>query len=146
VRLYAKKINVTLPLRDFSRLRIEAIRRDWPEGEEVFVKEWEHLHKTGERTVDTSLQVLAINDTAFVGVPGELFVELGREIKKRSPFKHTYVVELANDYVGYIPTRAAFEEGGYEVLDARSSKVAPEAGEIIIVECVKLLNESANLS
>ena len=144
VRLRARKAGLDLPLRDFSRLRVEAIRRDWPgaDAEAVFTEEWEHLRKAGARTVASSVQVLAINDTAFVGVPGEMFVELGREIKKRSTFKHTYVVELANDYVGYIPTRAAFEEGGYEVLDARSSKVAPEAGEMIVEECVKLLQEA----
>jgi len=140
VTLCAKKATVELPLRDFSWLRIDAIRRDWPEGEDVFTEEWRYLHESGERSVTTSVQVLAVNDTAFVGVPGELFVELGREIKERSPFEHTYIVELANDYVGYIPTRAAFDEGGYEVLDARSSKVGPEAGEIVVEECVRLLN------
>lgn len=143
VRVYAKKQPLELPLRDFSRLRIEAIRRDWPEGEDVFVEEWEHLRRAGQKTVTTSVQVLAINDTAFVGVPGELFVELGRAIKQQSPFRRTYIVELANDYVGYIPTRVAFEEGGYEVLDARSSKVAPQAGEILVEQCVRLLREAA---
>ena len=144
VRLRARKLNLDLPLRDFSKLRIEAIRRDWPgaDAEAVFTEEWEHLRKAGMQTVASSVQVLGINDTAFVGVPGEFFVELGREIKKQSPFKHTYIVELANDYVGYIPTRAAFAEGGYEVLDARSSKVAAEAGEMIVEESVKLLKET----
>ena len=28
---------------------------------------------------------------------------LGQEIKRRSPYRYTYVFELANDYVGYIP-------------------------------------------
>ncbi|MEW6357311.1 MAG: hypothetical protein AB1696_13355 [Planctomycetota bacterium] len=141
--LRARKENVTLPLRDFSRCRIEAIRRDWPEGEDVFTEEWRILHEAGETSVATSVQVLAINDTAFVATPGELFVEIGREIKEQSPFERTYVVELANDYVGYIPTRAAFEEGGYEVLDARSSKVGPEAGDIVRDACVRLLHEVA---
>jgi hypothetical protein len=66
-------------------------------------------------------------------------VELGLEIKEKSPFKHTFVVELANDYVGYIPTRIAFEEGGYETLNARSSKVAPEAGELVVENVLDML-------
>ncbi|NOZ21977.1 MAG: hypothetical protein GXP25_12925 [Planctomycetes bacterium] len=143
VALRAKKVSVELPLRDFSRCRTEAIRRDWPEGEDVFTEEWQKLHEAGDTSVETSVQVLAINDTAFAATPGELFVEIGREIKERSPFERTYVVELANDYVGYVPTRVAFEEGGYEVLDARSSKVGPEAGEIVRDRCVKLLHEVA---
>ena len=42
-----------------------------------------------------------------------------------------------------VPTRAAFDEGGYEGLDARSSKVGPEAGEIVVAQCVKLREEAA---
>ena len=143
VGLHAHKAQIELPLRDFSRARVEAMQRDWPGAEDVFTEEWRRLHEAGDSTVGTSVQVLAIGDTAFVGTPGELFVELGRAIKEASPFPHTYVVELANDYVGYIPTRAAFDEGGYEVLDARSSKVGPGAGEIVVAECVKLLNDAA---
>jgi len=143
VKLRAIKSDIVLPLRDFSELRIGAIRRDWPEGEDVFTHEWCHLRQVGEESVGTSVQVLAINETAFVAAPGEFFVEFGREIKQRSPFERTYVVELANDYVGYIPTREAFEQGGYEVLDARSSKVGPDAGEIVVEECVKLLQQAA---
>ncbi len=142
VRLWAKKVEVTLPLRDFSKLRIDAIRRDWPDGEEVFREEWRRLHEAGDTEVKTWLQVLAINDVAFVANPGELCVELGREIKRQSPFAYTYVVELANDYVGYIPHRAAYDEGGYELLDARSAKVAAEAGEIVVAESVRLLEEA----
>jgi len=137
--LAARKVEIELPLRDFSKLRIDAIRRTWPSGEDVFVREWKLLHEAGEKSVRTCLQVIAVSNAAYVGIPGELFVELGREIKRRSPFEHTYIVELANDYIGYIPTRRAFDEGGYETLDARSSKVAPEAGEMIVEESLKLL-------
>lgn len=143
VKLRSIKSEVALPLRDFTQLRIDAIRRDWPDGEDVFTQEWRHLSQAGEESVETSVQVLTIDDTAFVAVPGEFFVELGREIKQRSPFERTYVVELANDYVGYIPTREAFEQGGYEVLDARSSKVGPDAGEMVVEECVRLLGQAA---
>ena len=46
--------------------------------------------------------------------PGELFVEWGLEMKKWSPFPYTFIAELANDSVGYIPTYEAFRRGGYE--------------------------------
>ena len=51
----------------------------------------------------TWLQAILIGDIAIVGVPGEFFTVLGQEIKRRSPFRYTYVFELANDYIGYIP-------------------------------------------
>ncbi len=35
--------------------------------------------------------------------------------KAASPAGQTFVAHLNTQYVGYIPTRAAYEEGGYEV-------------------------------
>ena len=58
---------------------------------------------------------MRIGDVALVALPGEPFVELGLEIKRRSPAPHTFVVGYANDWVGYLPTQVAWEQGGYEV-------------------------------
>lgn len=93
--------------------------------------------RKGEDIV-AELQVLAIGPVALVGIPGELFVELGLEIQHKSPFANTIVVALANDDIGYIPTRAAFEQGGYE---PTSSPLAPGGGERIVTRTVELLNE-----
>jgi len=134
--------DIILPLREFE-LQLDEIRRIWPDGEDVFRREFEFLKQIEEKDVSTCLQAIAVGDTAFVSVPGEMFVELGLEIKDRSPFKHTFICELANDYIGYIPTRAAFKEGGYETLNARSSKVAPEAGDIIVETALDALNNLA---
>lgn len=60
------------------------------------------------------VMVIRLGDTAIVGLPGEIFAEYGLEIKRRSPARHTLVVELANDAIGYIPTPEAFTQGGYE--------------------------------
>ena len=63
----------------------------------------------------TEIQGFAINNTAIIAVPGEVFVEIGLAIRKRSAFEGTAVVGYANDAsVSYVPTRAAFDEGGYE--------------------------------
>ena len=43
------------------------------------------------------MQVVLIGDVAIVGVPAEFFTVLGQDIKRRSPFRYTYVAELAND-------------------------------------------------
>lgn len=58
---------------------------------------------------------LALDDTAFISFPGELFTEIGMEIKRLSPFTHTYIIGLANGAIGYVPTREAIAQGGYEV-------------------------------
>jgi hypothetical protein len=141
-RLAAIRREVDLPLREFE-LQLAEVRKIWPSGEEVFRKEMEFLKRVEEDHISTYVQTLAIDNTAFVAVPGEMFVELGLEIKQKSPFEHTFVVELANDYVGYIPTRIAFDEGGYETLNARSSRVALEAGEIVVENTLSMLASMA---
>jgi hypothetical protein len=70
--------------------------------------------------LEAEVQVIALGDKiAWVGLPGEIFVELGVAVKKASPFPQTIVVGLANGTVSYVPTRKAFSEGGYEVTSAR---------------------------
>ena len=60
------------------------------------------------------VQVLRIGEVALVGLPGENFSASGLALKQRSPARHTFVAGLANDAIGYMPTREAFDQGGYE--------------------------------
>jgi hypothetical protein len=89
--------------------------------------------------VKTWVQAIVLGDIAVVGVPGELFTFLGQEIKRRSPYRYTYVFELANDYVGYLPDARAFERGGYQTWIGLHSFVEKGSGETIVDEVLKLL-------
>jgi neutral ceramidase len=83
------------------------------------------------------VQVIALGpDVAIVGLPGEIFTELGMAIKLGSPFRNTIVTELAIGSPGYIPDRKAFAQGNYEAV---SSRVAPGSGEKLVEEAVNLL-------
>lgn len=83
------------------------------------------------------VQVIALGgEVAWVSLPGEIFVELGLAIKKRSPFPYTFLVELANESIGYIPDRRSFAEGNYEPVSARC---APGSGERLVEAAVTLL-------
>jgi len=97
--------------------------------------------KKVEPTVEAEIQAIKIGPGTFVGVPGELFTSLGLKIKDSSKSKYTFIVELANGCVGYIPTPEAFGEGGYEIRTARSSKLIPEAGTMIADEAIELINK-----
>lgn len=90
--------------------------------------------------VRAEIQTLAVGPVAFVGIPGELFVELGRLIRQQSPFAYTFVVELANDGIGYLPTREAFQQGSYE---PTSSPLEPGASEKIAGAAIGLLKRLA---
>lgn len=89
--------------------------------------------------IATEVQVIAVGPIAFVGVPGELFVALGKQIQEGSPFPHTFIVELANDSIGYIPTKIAFEQGGYE---PNAARMAPGGGELIVAKALELLHRA----
>jgi hypothetical protein len=85
------------------------------------------------------VQVFRLNrDTAIVTLPGEIFVELGLAIKAASPFKTTLVIELANEALGYVPTKKAAAEGSYEIVNSR---VQAGAGEMLVDAAVRLLKE-----
>ncbi len=88
----------------------------------------------------TWVQVILIGDVAIVGVPGEFFTVLGQEIKRRSPFRYTYVFELANDYIGYIPDQRGFDRGGYQVWTGLHSFLERGTGEKIVSAAVELLD------
>jgi hypothetical protein len=89
------------------------------------------------RPIEAEVQVISLGDQiAWVGLPGEIFVELGKAIKAASPFPYTIVAELANGSIGYVPNRRAYPEGAYEVI---SSRVAAGGGELLVDAAVRLL-------
>jgi neutral ceramidase len=83
------------------------------------------------------VQVISLgHDLAWVGLPGEIFVELGMQVKRGSPFQQTMIAELANGAIGYVPNRIAYSQGNYEVVSARC---AVGSGEKLVDEAVKQL-------
>jgi len=64
------------------------------------------------------VQAFRVGPGAAVALPGEVFVEYALNISRASPFTPTLVAGYANGNAGYIPTAAAYAEGGYEVTDA----------------------------
>ncbi|MEQ1861917.1 MAG: neutral/alkaline non-lysosomal ceramidase N-terminal domain-containing protein [Chthoniobacteraceae bacterium] len=91
--------------------------------------------------LEVEVQVVAFSDDlAIVSLPGEIFVELGLAIKAASPFKHTFIAELANGSAGYIPNREAYPQGNYEVVSARCEV---GSGERLVETALGLLKELA---
>ena len=71
---------------------------------------------------------------------GELFVEWGLSVKKRSPFPHTIMCELTNDWIGYEPTSQALQHEGYETL-AGVNFVSLKGTQTLVDTAVELLQE-----
>ena len=91
----------------------------------------------------TWIQAVVIGDVALVGVPAEYFTRLGLDIKQRSPFANTFVAELANDWIGYLPDREAHRLGGYQTWMGQHSYAEVGTGERMADEAVKMLDELA---
>jgi len=89
------------------------------------------------------LQAIRIGDIAIGAIPCEVFAETGLAIKKQSPARHTFVIELANGYHGYLPTPRQHELGGYETWPARSSRLEVAASDKIQAEMLRLLGRVA---
>ncbi len=93
-------------------------------------------------TLPVDVTVMTVgDDVAIVCLPGEVFVELGLAIKQASPFPTTIIVELSNHVETiYIPHRAAYAGGSYEVTN---STVQPGSGEMLVEAALTLLRQAA---
>lgn len=78
------------------------------------------------------VQIFRMGDICIGTTPTETFAETGVEFRKRSPFAHSFMVELANGYYGYMPTPRHFELGGYETWPG-TNNLEPQAS-------VKMMN------
>ena len=94
------------------------------------------LLKVQHQAIPLEQVCIAVDDYAFISFPGELFTEIGMRIKAASPFRHTYILGLANGCVGYIPTRRAIGEGSYE---PEMRKTDDSAEDIIAAQSLALL-------
>lgn len=80
-------------------------------------KKWRDFYKCDTATFD--VQVVAVGDVCFVGLPGEVVCELGLEIKWNSPFARTFIAYLATGYTGYVTPMNLMAAGGYEAQSHR---------------------------
>ena len=93
--------------------------------------------KDGPESFEILLSAIRIGDLVFAGVGGEPFTEVGNRMLRESPFEKTVLCCLTNSAGEYIPTRSAYEEGGYE---AKSASIKPGGDDIIVEGMIKLLN------
>ena len=90
------------------------------------------LQRIEERgTQPAEVQVLALGDRRFAGIPAEYFVQLGLRIKEEAHPLYALVVSCANGMVGYVPHKEAFLRGGYETTFTAGAALAPEAGDML---------------
>jgi neutral ceramidase len=102
--------------------------------DQAYAKERELVTEERRRTprLPCEVQAIRIGPLGVVTNGAEYFCNYGLRIKQASRLKPTWVVSLANEWIGYVPTAQAFVGGGYEPRTARSSKMAPETGQRLV--------------
>jgi neutral ceramidase len=107
-----------------ARAKPQSARQGWEQALVLMDDHWDH---DGE-TAHLPLQVLRLGDVLFVGLPGEVFVKWGLEIKHWSPARYTFVAELANGWFGYIPTTDQAHRGAYGARPVLSRQLVADGG------------------
>jgi hypothetical protein len=127
-----KSAKATLAITDASQ------RARLPKKAESYARKTMAMIEGGQITVP--LQAIRIGDTALCAIPFETLVEIGLELKRRSPFPNTIVVGIANGYNGYLPPPNQHELGGYETW-LGTCRVQEDASVLIIDQLLEMLGE-----
>ena len=95
------------------------------------------LEKAYSTVLPAEIQIIKIGDYSFVGWQGEIFIEFGLEVKNK--ISNSFVISCANgEMQGYIVTKEASEEGGYEASNALFDHTS---GKTFVDETIKLASE-----
>jgi len=93
------------------------------------------LEQAYKLALPAEIQIIQIGKWNFVGWQGEIFIEHALAVKDK--LADSFIISLANgEMQGYIVTKEAFDEGGYEASNAMFNY---ETGEIFVKETLELL-------
>ncbi len=93
-----------------------------------------------EETLTVPVQAIRVGDLAVCGLPFEVLVEIGLEIREKSPFAETMVIGLANGRHGYLPDPKQHALGGYETW-LGTNTVAEDSSVILTKHLLEMLAE-----
>ena len=148
VRLNALESVLQLPVRRPDAARLAWARDVLAHPEKKYPHHWTRnyaeeavlLNEWPER-VPVKLQAFLVGDCTIGAIPAEVFAETGLAVKDAMRGKDAFVVELANQYYGYLPTPEQHALGGYETWPARSSCLAVDAESEIRAALISLMQQ-----
>lgn len=96
----------------------------------------------GQTHLETEIQVIGVGDILFIGLPGEVSVEIGlslkSEIANQFGKRNVFLITQANDWTGETIPDKAYEEGGSE---PTTTRLGPGSEEVVVDSVMDLLRE-----
>ncbi len=99
-----------------------------------------YLEQQTKDNYDIEVHFVRFGDIAIATNPYELFLDYGNQIRARSKAKQTFLVQLACDSFGYLPTKKA-EAGSHYSAYISSGYTGHEGGNILVRETLKRINK-----
>jgi hypothetical protein len=97
-------------------------------------------HKAAaSKTLDVEVGGLRVGDFVMITFPGELTVQIGLNIKQKSPHRYTFVAGYTNGYIYYTPTFEQRQNSGYAQEDC-DCLVAPEWQQLFETKVAEVLS------
>lgn len=91
-------------------------------------------------TVDAEIHAIRLGNIAFVTNSFELFHDYGNQIRARSVAEQTFIAQLSNGDLGYLPTEKA-QKGGHYSAYVSSGYVGYEGGELLVSATLDMIND-----
>ena len=118
------------------KLKLGGFKLFWRVNKPLIPYPVDFIKRNGKFYQEAEIQAIKLNDTAIIGIPGEVFSKLGERIFNKSKFKNTFVVELANGSVGYLFPLEDYKKGGYELFLSFN----PIGGTYLTKKAINLVN------
>jgi hypothetical protein len=90
----------------------------------------------GVSNIPAEVQGIKIGDCVLIASPAEVLTEVGLNVKKASPYEHTFLAAFSNGYLHYGPPAADYDKGGYEVTECL---LAPEWQQLFEVKANEII-------
>ena len=147
--------NLSLPLRrvsDAEKTASESRMREFLKGRKTlnYIDSAEMFVHAGTiqryeiqeycNTVECEIHAIKLGDIVFVTNPFELFLDYGNQIRARSAASQTFIAQLTNGILEYLPTKKAQEAGHYSAY-VSSGYVGHEGGELLVSATLDMIND-----
>ena len=91
-------------------------------------------------TVEIEIHAVRLGNIVFVTNPFELFLDYGNQIRARSVAAQTFIAQLSNGDLAYLPTKKAQNSGHYSAY-VSSGYVGYESGALLVSATLDMIND-----